>query len=211
MDYKDMSERIMKGTTTVGVVCSDGVVLGADSRASMDTFLASSEAVKVNRIDNNLGMTIAGSVGDAQYLVKLLKAQNELYKMNEGRPLSPTSASSLLSLVLQENKMMPFYIQLLLGGMNNGVPELYSLDMMGGYIKESKFTSTGSGSPVALGYLEDVYKKPLSTAEVSKHVAKALKIAMKRDTATGDRIHVIAITKSGYKEYSKEEVEEMAK
>ncbi|MDE1869391.1 MAG: proteasome subunit beta [Candidatus Micrarchaeota archaeon] len=211
MDYKDMSERIMKGTTTVGVVCSDGVVLGADSRASMDTFLASSEAVKVNRIDSNLGMTIAGSVGDAQYLVKLLKAQNELYKMNEGRPLSPTSASSLLSLVLQENKMMPFYIQLLLGGMNNGTPELYSLDMMGGYIKESKFTSTGSGSPVALGYLEDVYKKPLSTAEVSKHVAKALKIAMKRDTATGDRIHVIAITKSGYKEYSKEEVEEMAK
>lgn len=211
MDYKDMSERIMKGTTTVGVVCSDGVVLGADSRASMDTFLASSEAVKVNRIDGNLGMTIAGSVGDAQYLVKLLKAQNELYKMNEGRPLSPTSASSLLSLVLQENKMMPFYIQLLLGGMNNGVPELYSLDMMGGYIKESKFTSTGSGSPVALGYLEDVYKKPLSTAEVSKHVARALKIAMKRDTATGDRIHVIAITKSGYKEYSKEEVEEMAK
>src|SRR5690348_2382309 len=210
MDYKDMSERIMKGTTTVGVVCSDGVVLGADSRASMDTFLASSEAVKVNRIDGNLGMTIAGSVGDAQYLVKLLKAQNELYKMNEGRPLSPTSASSLLSLVLQENKMMPFYIQLLLGGMNNGTPELYSLDMMGGFIKESKFTSTGSGSPVALGYLEDIYKKPLSTAEVSKHVAKALKIAMKRDTATGDRIHVIAITKSGYKEYSKEEVEEMA-
>lgn len=211
MDYKAMSERIMKGTTTIGVVCSDGVVLGADSRASMETFLASSEAVKVNKIDNNLGMTIAGGVGDAQYLVKLLKAQNELYKMNEGKPLSPTSASSLLSLVLQENKMMPFFIQLLLGGMNNGVPELYSLDMMGGYIKESKFTSTGSGSPVALGYFEDVYKKASTTLEVSKHVAKALKVAMKRDTATGDRIHVIAITKSGYKEYSQAEVDEMTK
>lgn len=211
MDYKEMSERIMKGTTTLGVVCSDGVVLGADSRASMETFLASSEAVKVNRIDSNLGMTIAGGVGDAQYLVKLLKAQNELYKMNEGKPLSPTSASSLLSLVLQENKMMPFFIQLILGGMNNGVPELYSLDMLGGYIKESKFTSTGSGSPVALGYFEDVYKKAATTSEMSKHVAKALKVAMKRDTATGDRIHVVAITKSGYKEYSKEEVDEMTK
>lgn len=211
MDYKEMSERIMKGTTTLGVVCSDGVVLGADSRASMETFLASSEAVKVNRIDSNLGMTIAGGVGDAQYLVKLLKAQNELYKMNEGKPLSPTSASSLLSLVLQENKMMPFFIQLILGGMNSGVPELYSLDMLGGYIKESKFTSTGSGSPVALGYFEDVYKKAATTSEMSKHVAKALKIAMKRDTATGDRIHVVAITKSGYKEYSKEEVDEMTK
>ncbi|MDE1850977.1 MAG: proteasome subunit beta [Candidatus Micrarchaeota archaeon] len=211
MDYKDYSEKILKGTTTVGIVCSDGILLGADSRASADTFLASSEAVKVNRIDEGLGMTIAGGVGDAQYIVKMLRAQNELFKMNEGRPLSPTAATSLLSLVLQENKMMPFFVQLLLGGMNNGTPELFSLDLMGGYIAESKFTSTGSGSPVALGYLEDVYRPGKTAQEMSKHAVKALKIAMKRDTATGDRIHVIAITKSGYKEYSKEEVEEMAK
>ncbi|MDE1856207.1 MAG: proteasome subunit beta [Candidatus Micrarchaeota archaeon] len=211
MDYKEYSEKILKGTTTVGLVCGDGVLLGADSRASMDTFLASSEAVKVNRIDNNLGMTIAGGVGDAEYVVKVLKAQNELFKMNENKPLSPTAATSLLSIILQENKMMPFFVQLLLGGMNNGTPELYSLDMMGGYIKESKFTSTGSGSPVALGYLEDVYKKDKSTQEMSKHAVKALKIAMKRDTATGDRIHLAVITKAGYKEYTKEEVEELAK
>ncbi|MDE1825226.1 MAG: proteasome subunit beta [Candidatus Micrarchaeota archaeon] len=211
MDYKDISERIMKGTTTVGVVCSDGIVLGADSRASMDTFLASNEAVKVNRIDQNLGMTIAGGVGDAEYLIKVLKAQNELYKMNEGKPLSPTSATSLLSILLQENKMMPFMVQLLVGGMNNGVPELYSLDPFGGYIFESKFTSTGSGSPVALGYLEDIYKKEKSVQEISKHVVKALKIAMKRDTATGDAIHIVQITKSGYKELSAEEIEGISK
>ncbi|MGI0141456.1 MAG: proteasome subunit beta [Candidatus Micrarchaeales archaeon] len=211
MDYKDMSENVLKGTTTVALVCSDGILLGADSRASADTFLASNEAIKVNRIDEGLGMTIAGAVGDAEYIVKILKVQNELYKMNEGRPLSPTAATSLLSLILQENKMMPFYVQLILGGLNNGTPELYSLDLMGGYIKESKFTSSGSGSPVALGYLEDVYRKDKPTAEMSKHVVKALKIAMKRDTATGDRIHVVAITKTGYREYSKEEVDEMAK
>ncbi len=211
MDYKDFAEKVMKGTTTVGVICSDGVVMGADSRATMDTFIASSEAIKVNKIDENLGLTIAGGVGDAEYITKLLKAQNELYKMDEGRPLSPKSATSLLSLILQENKYMPYIVQLIVGGVNREGPEIYNLDPFGGYTKESKFTATGSGSPVALGYLEDVYSKNTSTQEMVKHAVKALKIAMKRDSATGDHINIVAITKNGYKEYSQEEIEKVAK
>ena len=108
MDKNEISAAIKKGTTTVGIVCRDGVVMGADSRATMDTFIASSEAIKVYKIDDGLGMTIAGGVGDAEYLVKFLKVQNEFYKMNEGKPLSPASASSLLSLLLQENKFAPY-------------------------------------------------------------------------------------------------------
>lgn len=211
MDYKDFAEKVMKGTTTVGVICSDGVVMGADSRATMDTFIASSEAIKVNKIDENLGLTIAGGVGDAEYITKLLKAQNELYKMDEGRPLSPKSATSLLSLILQENKYMPYIVQLIVGGVNREGPEIYNLDPFGGYTKESKFTATGSGSPVALGYLEDVYSKNTSTQDMVKHAVKALKIAMKRDSATGDHINIVAITKNGYKEYSQEEIEKVAK
>ncbi len=211
MDYKDIAEKIMKGTTTIGVICSDGVVMGADTRATMDTFIASSEAVKIYKIDENLGMTVAGGVGDAEYLTKLLKAQNELYKMGEDRPLSPKSATSLLSIVLQENKYMPFIVQLIVGGVNKEGPEIYALDPFGGYTKESKFTSTGSGSPVALGYLEEVYDSKLSTQEMAKHVIKALKIAMKRDSATGDHINLIAITKNGYKEYTQDEIEKISK
>ena len=77
MDEKDM-KRYMKGTTTVGIVCSDGVVVGADSRATMDTFIASTEARKVWSIDSNLAMTIAGAVGDAQEIIRILKIQNEI-------------------------------------------------------------------------------------------------------------------------------------
>ncbi len=211
MDYKDFAESVMKGTTTVGIICSDGVVMGADTRVTMDTFIASSEGVKVNKIDDNLGLTIAGGVGDAEYITKILKAQSELYKMDEGKPLSPKSATSLLSLILQENKYMPYIVQLIVGGENREGPEVYTLDPFGGYTKESKFTSTGSGSPVALGYLEDVYDKSMPTQEMAKHAIKALKIAMKRDAATGDHINIVAITKSGYKEYSQEEIEKISK
>ncbi len=210
MDYKNIEDSIKKGTTTVAVACADGVVVGADSRATMDTFIASTEAVKVNKIDKNIAMTIAGSVGDAEYLVKILKVQNELYKMNENKPLSPTSATSLISLILQETKFAPYYVQLIIAGMNGDVPEIYNLDMAGGYTKES-FTSTGSGSLTALGYLEDVYKKEKTTQEAVKDVIKALKVAMKRDSATGNNIRIAVLTKGSYKEYYGPEVEKLIK
>ncbi len=207
MDEKDM-KRYMKGTTTVGIVCSDGVVVGADSRATMDTFIASTEARKVWSIDSNLAMTIAGAVGDAQEIIRILKIQNEIYKMNESRPMSPKSAATLLSIILQENKMMPFYVQLIVAGVdddNKGY--VYNLDALGGFTEE-KFTSTGSGSLTALGYLEETYKPTMTIKDGIKVAARALSIAMRRDSATGNNITVASITKTnGYVEYTGKELE----
>lgn len=208
---RDFYENIKKGTTTIGIICSDGVAMGADSRATMDTFISSSEAIKVYKINDGLAMTIAGGVGDAEYLVKLLKMQDDIYTMEEKKALNPNSATSLLSLVLQENKGFPFYVQLVIGGITKGTPEIFNIDPVGGYTKESKFTSTGSGSLTALGYLEGIYSNDMTTADAVKHIAKGLKIAMKRDSATGDNTKIITITKKGFKEYTREEIEKLAK
>ena len=208
---RDFYEKIKKGTTTIGIICSDGVAMGADSRATMDTFISSSEAIKVYKINDGLAMTIAGGVGDAEYLVKLLKMQDEIYTMEEKKSLNPNSATSLLSLVLQENKGFPFYVQLVLGGVTKGNPEIFNIDPVGGYTKESKFTSTGSGSLTALGYLEGIYSSDITTADAVRHIAKGLKIAMKRDSATGDNTKIITITKKGYREYTREEIEKLVK
>ncbi len=129
--------------------------------------------------------------------------------MNENRPLSPKSATSLLSIILQQTKMVPFYVQLIVGGIDGDEPQLYSLDPLGGYTDESKFTATGSGSLTALGYVEDVYKKGITTRDAVKVVAKALAIAMRRDAATGNSIIISAITKTGYTEYTDKEIEKM--
>jgi len=203
----EVNEFAKKGTTTVGIVCTDGVVMGADSRATMDTFIASTEAVKVFKIDETLGLTIAGDVGDALYLVKYLKLENELHKMEEGKPLTPRAASSLISLIFQQTKYYPYVVQLIVGGFNGKEPEIYNLDMYDGAIKEPKFFSSGSGSLAALGYLEDAYREDLRTQEAVVHTAKALQIAMKRDTATGNNIKIVSITEKGFKEYTKEEIE----
>ena len=197
----------MKGTTTVGLVCSDGVVLGADMRTTMGMFISNSDMRKVYKIDNNLGITIAGGVGDAQELIRIMKAQNEIYKMSENRPLSPKSATSLLSIILQQNKMMPFYVQLLVGGVDSPDAQLYSIDPVGGYAEESAFTVTGSGTEPAVGFLEESYKKGITAKEGVKLAAKALAIAMRRNAATGGGMIITTITKSGYTEYTGKELE----
>ncbi len=206
MDKNDIDKHL-KGTTTVGVVCSDGVVIGADTRATMGGFIANSDVRKVFKIDTNLALTIAGSVGDAQEIIRIIKAQNEIYKMNEGRSMSPKSANSLLSIILQGNKMVPYYVQLLVAGVDGDEPQIYNLDPLGGYTEERNFTVTGSGSEIAMGYLEDSYKKGLTTKDAVKTVARALTLATKRNAYTGDGMIVAAITKSGYTEYMGKELE----
>jgi proteasome beta subunit len=206
---KNEMEKFMKGTTTVGMVCSDGVVIGADTRATMGAFIANQDVRKVFRIDSTLGLTVAGGVGDAQELIRIVKAQNEIYKMNENRSMSPKSAASLLSIILQQNKMYPFYVQLLVAGVDGEEPQIYNIDPLGGYTEETKFTVTGSGSEVAIGYLEDSYKKGVTTKDAVKNVARALAIAIRRNAATGDGMIIAVITKSGYTEYSGKELEKV--
>jgi proteasome beta subunit len=206
---KNEMDKIMHGTTTVGIVCSDGVVIGADTRATMGTYISNSDVRKVFKIDSTLGMTVAGGVGDAQDLVRIIKAQNEIYKMNENRPLSPKSTASLLSIILQQNKLYPYYVQLLVAGMDDTEPQIYGLDPLGGSIEETKFTVTGSGTEVAVGYLEEAYKKGLSTKDAIKNVARALAIATKRNAATGDGMMIAVINKAGYTEYTGKELEKV--
>jgi proteasome beta subunit len=208
MDKSDYN-KYFKGTTTVGIICSDGVVLGADSRATMGDYIASSETRKVWKIDSNLGLTIAGGLGDAHELIRILKAQNELYKMNENAPLSPKSAASLLSIILQQNKMMPFYVQLMVGGVDGDGPQLFNLDPFGGNSEEANYSATGSGTESAIGYLEDAYRKGMTTKEGVKIAAKAIAIAMKRSAATGGNMIITAITKSSYTEYTGKELEKI--
>ncbi len=194
--------KYVKGTTTIGIVCSDGIVIGADTRATAGDFIASSETKKVWKIDNNFGLAIAGLVGDAQELVRIMKAHNEIYKMNENRPMSPRSAASLLSIILQQSKMMPYYVQLIVAGIDGGESQVYSLDPLGGVMEESKFTVAGSGTEIAIGYIEDTYKKAMTTKDAIRMVVRALSLAAKRVSSTGDGMVIATITKSGYVEYN---------
>ena len=203
------SDKFLKGTTTIGLTCSDGVILIADKRASMGTFIASKTAKKIHMINDSVGATIAGSVGDAESLIKVLQAEAALYAMNNRERMSTKAVSNLMANILQGSKYYPYMVQILVGGMDKK-PSIYTLDALGGLIEE-KAASTGSGSPVAYGVLELEYNEDKTVKENIPTALKALMAAMSRDAATGDGISLITITADNSKEYESSEIDELVK
>lgn len=200
------SDKYLKGTTTVGVVCTDGIVLASEQRATMGHFIASKTAKKVYQIDDLVGMTTAGSVGDAQQLVRVISVECKLYKMRRDEPITIKGISTLMSNVLNGNRYYPMMVQLVIGGVDKNGPSIYSLDALGGSIEETKITATGSGSPMAYGVLEDQYTKDMSIEEGTNLAIRAIHNAMKRDSASGDNINVVVITKDAFTRLDPEDV-----
>jgi proteasome beta subunit len=199
----EISKYVLKGTTTIGVVCRDGVVLGTDTRATMGYFVAHKHAKKVYQIDDHLAMTIAGGVADAQNVVEIVKANSKLYKYEKGIVMPVSAAASLTSNILFANRGM-LLLQALLGGVDSSGPHIFALDPLGS-VTEEKCVSTGSGSPVAYGVLETEFKDGIAVKEAIPIVVKAVNSAMKRDSASGDSFDIALITTSGYQELSEDE------
>jgi len=201
------SHKLKTGTTTVGILCSDGVVLAADKRATMGGFIANKETMKILQIDDHLALTIAGGVGDVQMIARFLSSEANLYRLDKGKPMAVKSAGTLLANVLNQNRYYPYYGQFILGGFDEK-GRLFSLDAAGG-IMEEKCVSTGSGSVTAYGYLENNFKEGKPVKDNLKIAAKAIATAMKRDAYSGEGVSLVTITKNGYKEFTKEEVAEI--
>lgn len=197
------SQEYSKGTTTVGIVFDKGVVLATEQRATMGTMIASKRAKKVYKITDTIGMTTAGGVGDAQQLARLLQVECNLYQIRRDRTMTIGAAASLLSNVLNQNRMYPYYVQLLVGGVDENGPAIYSVDAMGGASPEDDIVATGSGSPFAYGVLEDRYQKNMDEKKAVELAIRALKSAMKRDSASGEGISIIVITADKYEEIAK--------
>ena len=196
-----------KGTTTVGLLCSDGVILASEKRASMGGLVANKEADKVLKIQDHLGITIAGSVGDAQTIARIMRAQTSLYEIQRGRKITIEGAGTLLANILQGSKYFPYWIQLLMGGYDSK-PRLYSLDLTGSLMEE-KFVSTGSGSPIAYGVLEDKYKENKTVKDNLPIAVRAISSALERDIYSGNGFNVAVIDKKGFRKLSDKEISEL--
>lgn len=200
-----MENKQFKGTTTIGLTCRDGIVFATDKRASWDHFIASKKARKSFNINETVGATVAGSVGDAESLMRLIQAEAALYEIDTSEKMSANAVATLMANILQGNKYFPYMVQILIGGFDGKDAKLYTLDPIGGLIEE-KMAATGSGSPMAYGVLEQMYSEEKTVKENIPIALKALASAMQRDSATGDGMNLVAITKEGYKEYSDEEI-----
>jgi proteasome beta subunit len=198
------NELVMKGTTTIGVVCRDGVILASDTRVTMGNFISNHKGKKIYQIDEHLAMTISGNVADAQKAVDIIKANAQLYKLNYERLMPVNTAARVLANLLFSARYAPLVAQVLIGGVDKTGSHIYAIDPFGS-VTEEKCVSTGSGSPITYGILEDQYTEDVKIKECTPLVVKAVKSAMKRDTFSGDSFDVVIIDENGVKELGEKE------
>jgi proteasome beta subunit len=193
-------ETYKTGTTTVAIAAKDSIVLAADMQATMGNLQSNKDMTKIYLINDHLAVTIAGSVGDALVLVRYLKVQASLFDLEHKTPMTTKACATLLSNILNSNKMVPFITQFILAGSIGGLA-LYNLDIAGGIIEEKEFSYSGSGSELALSVLDSGYKKGLTTEDAIKLAKEAITAAKKRDIYTGGQgIKVVVIKKDKIEE-----------
>lgn len=186
------------GTTTVGLTCKDAIILGTDKRATMAYFIASKISEKLYEIQEHLWMTTAGGVADAQYLVDVLRAETNIYQLaHDHKPMLVKSAGKLLSNILYQNKMFPFEVGLILGGVTEEEgPTLLDISAYGSILPE-KYCAVGSGQNFSYGVLEARYKDNLTIEEGKEIIKKAVTSSIIRDMASGNGIDIVVIKKEG--------------
>ena len=200
-----MTSELKTGTTTLGLVHKEGVVMATEHRATMGTLIAHKATQKLFKIDENLGLTTAGLVGDAQLLARYLKAEVELYKLKRSETMTVRAAATLMANILAGRRFYPYWVQLLIGGIDDEGGHVYSLDPAGGCIPDD-YVTTGSGSPYVYGVLENNYRPNMSTNDAVDLAIQSLTAAMNRDAASGNGYDIAVISKKGWGGISDTEV-----
>ncbi len=212
MSMDNMKENYIKtGTTTVGLVCKDGIVLAADKRATSGYLIADKRADKIHLLNNNIAVTMAGTVSDAQLLIRLVKAEMKLKEVRTYQEVKVKEAANLLARMVYSNirkySTIPGIAQFIMGGVDKTGFHLYDIYPDGSITEYEDFLGSGSGSVFALGVLETLYKKNMSVKEGISVAIKAVNAALQRDIATGNGIDVVVITKEGAKKVFHKEIE----
>ena len=192
-----MTEMLKHGTTTVGIVCKDGIVLAADKRATAGHMIVDKGAEKVHLINDRIAVTIAGSVSEAQLMIKLIRAELKLKDIRTNSFTRTKEAANLIGSLLYHRLRSMFgfgsVVHFLLAGRDDNGVHLYDLFPDGSVSSIRDYVSSGSGSVFAYGVLEANYKANLSV-EDGKKAIQCINAALQRDAYSGNGIDIAVIT-----------------
>jgi len=200
-DEKVYEKIIKSGTTTVGIIVKDGVVIGTESQASAGTVVASKQAQKLFQINDFTAATIAGGVADCQYVTAQLRALSRLKEVDEGIVPEPKYIASLCRNILFSGRSF-FLSMMIVGGYSKteGAGKLFGIDMLGTLYEEDSFISFGSGSPFSLGVLEADWKPNMTKAKGIDLIKTAITSSRARDAGSGFELQICTIDKAGFKQ-----------
>ena len=188
-------EMLKTGTTTIGIVIKDGVILATESQATAGFFVATKKAQKLFKINDLVGMTIAGGVADAQYLVGQAQAISRLLKLQKGKVPDVGYITNIVRNMLFNGRSY-FQSWNIIGGLDkNGAGMVFPIDFLGFMAEHEDFCSLGSGSNFALGVLEGNWAPELSKEDGIALATQALNAARARDAASGSDSQIVVIMK----------------
>jgi len=194
------NDKLKTGTTTVGVICKDGLVMAADRRATAGNYIVDKTVTKVVKINDDIVLTMAGGVSDAQLLIKLIRAELQLRELKTNRkPTMKETANLLSSMVYNNVRSTGGITHFLIGGKDSNGFHMYDIYMDGSMMEIQDFVSSGSGSVITWGVLETSYNKDQTVEEGVKLVVSSINAAIKRDSASGGGITLYTITDKGVK------------
>ncbi len=209
----DISQNIIKSNTSlVGIKCKDGVVIGADRRATAGSIVMSKNSKKVVPVNSYLVTAGTGVSSDIDLHQKIIAAELRLKELKTKSRPSVKESANLIGMMLYRHirtpSMIPGIVGMLVGGVDeNGEASLYTIEPAGGAYEVTDFDANfSSGMPYILGLLERQYKKDITVKEAIELAKEALKASTQRDVGSGNGIDVYTITKAGIIQAVSEEI-----
>ena len=196
-----MTAMYMPGATAVGITYNGGLVLASERRIAYGNFVVSKTTKKTFVITPHVGAACAGLVADMQILSLQVSALAKIRKMEIKRDVPPNTVAKMMSNMMYERRFFPLLTQVIVGGIVDS-PVIFTLDPLGSVLPDD-YAAVGTGAEMALGILDQQYKKELNEAEAIDLAVKSIRAAIMRDSASGDNIDVLVIDKNGIKETTK--------
>merc|ERR1719460_489562 len=196
------------GTTTLGFIFENGVIIAVDSRASQGSYVSSQTVKKVIEINPYLLGTMAGGAADCAFWERYLGKEARLFELRNKERMSVAAASKLLGNILYNYAGQGLSVGTMIAGWDKTGPQLYYVDSDGSRL-HGKVFSVGSGSTFAYGVLDNGYRWDLTDEEAQELGRRSIYHATHRDAYSGGTCSVYHITEGGWTKISQTNVADL--
>ena len=215
---EELKKHVLKtGTSILGLVCKDGIIIAGDRQATAGNLVVSKNTPKVVMINDYLAMAGTGMASDIEMIKKLASAELRLKELKSKIRPTVKEGANLLGMLAYNNirqpRMVPFIAGTLIGGYNkDGSTELYTIEPAGTVAKVEDYDANfSSGMPFILGLLERQYKEDITLKQGIDLAIESIKSSTQRDVGSGYGIDVFTVTSDGIKHVVKQKIESQYK
>jgi proteasome alpha subunit len=171
VEYAEKTVRL--GSSSIGMTCSDGVFIIADLRVE-DKLVIPQSANKIYEIDSHIIASVAGIVSDARVLIERAQVLAQQNRVTYDSPIEPEliikDISNIKQQATQYGGARPFGVSLMIAGVNDGTPELFTSDVTGNYLSYYS-NAIGENDDKIKEALREKYKSDLT-------IKKGIKLAL---------------------------------